>query len=78
MYVCVCNAFTDKQVKTLLETSGARRPADVYRGMQCRPQCGKCSVQIKEMIDEHRAPKNPVSHRRPPAADAPAPDAPRR
>lgn len=79
MYVCICNAFTDSQVKTLLETKGARRPADVYRGMGCKPQCGKCSVEIKEMIDEHRAPKNPVSPARAPANPAaPAPPPPRR
>lgn len=41
MYVCVCNALTDKQVSEAL-ADGARTASAVYRRLGCKAQCGKC------------------------------------
>ena len=51
MYVCNCNGIREKDVRLAIET-GARRPADVFKRAQCKPQCAKCVCDIREMIDE--------------------------
>lgn len=53
MYVCICNAFTDRHVKQVLE-QGGRSPACVFRARGCQPQCGKCVPTLREMLGEHR------------------------
>lgn len=53
MYVCVCHAFTDKQVKKVLE-EGARTTAGVYKSLGHRVQCGKCVPYVRGMVEEHR------------------------
>ena len=39
MYICVCNALTDKQVETAI-TSGCRRPDDIYSNAAQSPNVG--------------------------------------
>jgi bacterioferritin-associated ferredoxin len=39
MYVCLCNALTDRQVK---QTAGTNKPSTVYAACGCRAQCGLC------------------------------------
>ncbi|WP_084536640.1 (2Fe-2S)-binding protein [Azospirillum halopraeferens] len=53
MYVCICHAFTDKQVKKALE-GGARTTAAVYRTLGHKVQCGKCVPYVRGMVEEHR------------------------
>ncbi|HEV7369605.1 (2Fe-2S)-binding protein [Arenibaculum sp.] len=53
MYVCLCHAFTDKQVARMLQ-DGARTTAGVYRGLGCTPQCGKCVPHVRQMVREHK------------------------
>jgi bacterioferritin-associated ferredoxin len=53
MYVCICHAFTDKQVARMLR-DGARTTAGVYRGLGCTPQCGKCVPHVRQMVREHK------------------------
>lgn len=54
MYVCICNAFTEKKVKGLLD-QGVRSAAQVYAGLGCAPQCGKCVPYVRDMIRDHAA-----------------------
>jgi bacterioferritin-associated ferredoxin len=42
MYVCVCNALTDADVRQAVLACGARRPAEVFAACGCRAQCGSC------------------------------------
>lgn len=51
MYVCLCNALTDGQVKEAV-AAGARRPRDVYAACNCQGQCGTCTRTILGMIRE--------------------------
>lgn len=49
MYVCLCNGFTDRQVRAVSrEASGSA--AEVYRRLGCRPQCGKCVPFVRDMV----------------------------
>ncbi|MCA9672148.1 MAG: (2Fe-2S)-binding protein [Myxococcales bacterium] len=53
MYVCLCNGFTDKDVRECANR-GADRVSQVYRSLGHRPRCCKCVKTIRETLDEHR------------------------
>jgi bacterioferritin-associated ferredoxin len=55
MYVCLCNALTDFQVKDAV-ASGADKPRDVYAACKCAAQCGTCTRLILGLIRETVAP----------------------
>ena len=42
MYVCLCNALTDRQVKQAAADAGTTKPSSVYAACGCRAQCGQC------------------------------------
>ena len=50
MYVCLCNGFTDRQVRNVAEKKGS--VATVYRRLGCRPQCGKCVPFVRQMLTD--------------------------
>lgn len=50
MYVCICNAITDGEVRTLAD-QGCRTVAQVYRALECQPQCCKCAADIRDLLD---------------------------
>ena len=54
MYVCLCNAFTDRDVNRAIDT-GAHTVCQVYKTLQAVPQCGKCKDMIREMITDRHA-----------------------
>lgn len=49
MFVCLCNGFTERQVRECLQ-DGARSVAGVYRCLG-KPQCGKCIGHVREMVE---------------------------
>jgi bacterioferritin-associated ferredoxin len=49
MYVCICNALTERHVSALLDQD-VRTPSAVYRRLGCVPQCGKCVSEILSML----------------------------
>jgi bacterioferritin-associated ferredoxin len=56
MYVCICNALTERQVREAV----AQRPRDaaaVYRYYDCQPQCGRCVPEVCAMLKEARKAK---------------------
>jgi bacterioferritin-associated ferredoxin len=56
MYVCNCNALTEKQIREAI----AKRPRDaaaVYRYYDCQPQCGRCVCEVREMLRAAREAK---------------------
>jgi bacterioferritin-associated ferredoxin len=52
MYVCVCRAVTDKQVKAAIR-AGATTVDAVERACGAGGDCGGCQGMIDEMIEEH-------------------------
>jgi bacterioferritin-associated ferredoxin len=51
MYVCLCNALTDRDVRA--QTAGGDcSVAMVYQACGCRPQCGRCAPLIRQMLRE--------------------------
>ena len=54
MYVCLCNPFTDKDVKEVLKQDHVKKtPAHIYKEASggAKPCCGSCICTIREMVD---------------------------
>lgn len=51
MYLCLCNAFTTRDVTAQVD-NGCGSVASVYRGLGCRPRCGKCVADICQLIKD--------------------------
>jgi bacterioferritin-associated ferredoxin len=49
MYVCLCNALTDGQVRAAA-AAGATRPCEVFRHCGCGAQCATCARTIRTML----------------------------
>jgi bacterioferritin-associated ferredoxin len=49
MYLCICNAITDRQARSQTATSCS--VAAFYRALGVKPKCGKCVPQVREMLD---------------------------
>ena len=49
MYVCLCNALTDRDVRRHTAGSGCS-VSMVYRACGCQPQCGKCVPFVRQML----------------------------
>ena len=51
MYVCICNAVTDRQIREAAAT-GARTFAEFQRRTGCSDCCGSCENLAVEIFDE--------------------------
>jgi bacterioferritin-associated ferredoxin len=52
MYVCICSAVTEREVRDAIER-GARTVDAVARACCAGDDCGGCRGVIEEMIEEH-------------------------
>jgi len=50
VYVCLCNALTDRQVKQAAATAGSTKPSTVYAACGCRAQCGQCVKALVALL----------------------------
>jgi bacterioferritin-associated ferredoxin len=53
MYVCLCNALTDRDVRA--HSTGGCSVSMVYRSLGCEPQCGKCVPYVRQMLRQNAA-----------------------
>jgi bacterioferritin-associated ferredoxin len=49
MYICLCNALTDRQIRAQCEGEDAS-VAMVYRALGAAPQCGKCVPMVRQIL----------------------------
>ncbi len=49
MYVCLCKAVTDSQIREAVE-SGASSMRDLARELGVATQCGKCGCDARELL----------------------------
>lgn len=49
MYICLCNALTDRDVHRALG-EGVERVSQVYAACNCRAQCGACAHALLKAI----------------------------
>jgi bacterioferritin-associated ferredoxin len=47
MYVCLCNGYTDRQIRAC--AAGCDTVADIYRSLGSPPRCGKCVPMVADM-----------------------------
>jgi bacterioferritin-associated ferredoxin len=50
IYVCGCNALTDRQVKQATACAGTTKPSSVYAACGCRAQCGQCVKALVTLL----------------------------
>jgi bacterioferritin-associated ferredoxin len=50
MYVCLCNALTDRQVKQAAACARTTKPSSVYAACGCRAQCGQCVKALVTLL----------------------------
>ena len=50
MYLCICNAITDRQARSH-GTTADYSVAAFYRALGVKPKCGKCVRVVREMLD---------------------------
>jgi bacterioferritin-associated ferredoxin len=53
MYICLCNALTDRDVRACCDNSNS--VSMVYRSLGCEPQCGKCVPLVRQMLRQQEA-----------------------
>ena len=51
MYICLCKAITDNQIREAVE-NGATRFGQVRQELGLASQCGKCGIMAKEIVQE--------------------------
>lgn len=59
MYVCLCNGFTCRDVRSAIG-NGAKSVGAVYRACGVTPNCGRCKDSIRELLDEARGRESPA------------------
>ncbi len=74
MYVCVCLAVTDREVREAIESGATTRDA-VTRACRAGGDCGACHGMIATMIDEHLEEGRPVRCCPPVSSEQLVPDA---
>jgi bacterioferritin-associated ferredoxin len=50
VYVCLCNALTDRQVRQAAAAANTSRPSEVYAACGCRAQCGQCAKALLGLL----------------------------
>nr|WP_294567249.1 (2Fe-2S)-binding protein [uncultured Rhodopila sp.] len=53
MYVCLCNALTDRALLQAASAIGSTRPGQVYAACGCRLQCGQCVRGVAKLLRDH-------------------------
>lgn len=60
MYICLCKAVTDRQIREAIDR-GNTRMSDLKRELGVCTGCGKCAPNVKEILFESR-PQLPSIH----------------
>lgn len=55
MYVCVCNAVTDRQIRAAAQR-GARSLNDLSAELKVATCCGRCGDHARRILDEQGSP----------------------
>lgn len=54
MFICICNALTDRQAKIAIE-AGACTWADIHAHYGCVPNCGQCELELSDLIKKNNS-----------------------
>jgi bacterioferritin-associated ferredoxin len=53
VYICLCNALTDRKLKQAAIATGSTRPGEIYAACGCRAQCGQCVQTVLDLLRDH-------------------------
>lgn len=53
LYICLCNALTDRKLRQAATATGSIRPAEIYAACGCRAQCGQCVQTVLQLLRDH-------------------------
>jgi bacterioferritin-associated ferredoxin len=59
MYVCICNAITDKQIRQAAE-SGVRDLRELQAELGVATNCGSCKETASQILFENRKTRQPI------------------
>jgi bacterioferritin-associated ferredoxin len=51
MYICICKAVTDGQIRSAVQ-EGVTSISGLRESLGCTGQCGKCGKHVKQIRDE--------------------------
>lgn len=54
MYVCVCNAYTEREIRAMAR-AGVRSVEEAYRRLGSEPICRRCLITAQQLIDDGQA-----------------------
>lgn len=55
MYVCLCEAITDKQIRSAVRTHQVKSLKGLHQIMPFGRECGKCIRQTRQILEEELA-----------------------
>lgn len=55
MYICVCNAIKDHEVRHAVN-QGATTPGKIFKSHGCRANCGQCVNHMRDVIEDEASP----------------------
>ena len=50
MFVCVCNALRENQVREAARVTQSNCPVTAYAQLGCKPKCGQCLPFAREVV----------------------------
>jgi bacterioferritin-associated ferredoxin len=53
MYICVCKAVTDTQIKHAI-SEGVCSRRELFKCLGVGGDCGKCNPDVKELLHDHK------------------------
>jgi bacterioferritin-associated ferredoxin len=53
VYICLCNALTDRKLRQVATAIGSARPVDVYAACGCRVECGICVRTVLNLLRDN-------------------------
>jgi len=54
MYVCICNALTERSVAAAIRDRAPGTVSGVYAACGAQPQCGKCAPDMADLLSAAR------------------------
>jgi bacterioferritin-associated ferredoxin len=56
MYVCICNALSERKIRESANQNGpVRAVGDIFRALGAEPECGKCAAHAVAVYHEEAA-----------------------
>ena len=52
MYICICNGFTDRQIRVAARQGTVHSVSRMYRHLGCEAQCGRCAPTVLKIMRE--------------------------